>query len=323
MELYVGIDVSKAKLDIFINDVEGSEHCVENSKAGIKELILLLKNFQSQGRVIKLIICESTGGYEKLLVNMLHAGELPIHVAHANKVRDFAKATGKFAKTDKIDAKLLNKFAQVFQPNPDKVLLTSELETLRALLTRRQQLLDEKTRETNRLDKGLLSVLRQSIEKHVQWIEKALKEIDKLVEEHIKVNDKIGHSVELLSSMPGIGTITATTLLTEVPELGQIEDKALSALIGVAPLNRDSGKKTGKRFIKGGRGLVRRTLYMAALSSIRFNADMKSFYQRLRKKGKVAKVAIIAVVRKLLIMLNSIMRRGTAWENRNGVVCHA
>lgn len=323
MELYVGIDVSKEKLDTYVNYIEKGDYCFENSKEGIKKLIILLKNLQSKGHVIKLIICESTGGYEKLLSNMLHEKELPIHVAHANKVRDFAKATGKFAKTDKIDSQILNQYAQVFKPNPDKVFLPPELETLRVLLTRRQQLLDEKTRESNRLDKLLLKVLETSIEKHIQWIEKELKEINKLITEQVKTHDNIDHLVELLSSIPGIGLISAATLLTELPELGHIGDKELSALVGVAPMNRDSGKKIGKRFIKGGRGIVRKTLYMAALSSIRFNPDMKSFYQRLRENGKVAKVALIAVVRKLLILMNSVMQRGSRWENRKTMACHA
>lgn len=322
MELYVGVDVSKEKLDIYINDIQNNETCFDNSKGGIKKLIRFLQKFQSKEHVIKLIICEATGGYERLLSNMLQEFGLPIHVAHANKVRNFAKAIGKFAKTDKIDAKILNEFARAFKPNPDKVFLTPELDTLRALLTRRQQLLDERTRENNRLDKPLLEVLKKSIEKHIQWIEKALKEIDKLISDQIKSHDNIDHLVELLSSIPGIGTISAATLLTELPELGHIEDKELSALVGVAPMNRDSGKMTGKRFIKGGRCLVRKTLYMAALSSIRFNPDMKIFYQRLRAKGKVAKVALIAVVRKLLIVLNSVMQRGSPWENRQCVICH-
>lgn len=315
MEIYVGIDVSKTHLDIYINDIEDKESRIENSKVGIENFIKILQNLQKK-HTIRLIICEATGGYEKLLSIMLRSVELPIHVAHANKIRAFAKATGKLAKTDKIDAKILNEFAQVFRPNPDAIFLTPELETLRALFIRRQQLLEEKIRENNRLDKHILDVLRQSIEEHITWLANKLKEIEKLIEQQIKSHDKIKESVVLLGSVPGIGTLTAIALLTGLPELGHSDGKQLAALVGVTPLNRESGKKTGKRYIKGGRGSIRKNLYMSAIVSVRLNPDMKKFYQHLRAKGKAAKVALTAVIRKLLILLNSIARKQTPWVNR-------
>lgn len=318
MELYVGIDVSKAHLDIYINVEKGKSYRLENSQVGIESLVSLLEKFESEGHNIQLIICEATGGYERLLSTMLHAKGLPIHVAHANKVRNFAKATGRFSKTDKIDSKLLSEFAKVFKPKPDVTSLTPDLELLGDLLTRRQQLLDEKIRENNRLDKHLLEPLRQSIEKHIQWLKTELKETEGLIVRHIEIHDEIKKSIELIKSIPGIGTLTAAALLTELPELGHINDKQLSALVGVAPLNQDSGKKAGKRYIQGGKSSIRKSLYMSAIVSIRFNPDLKEFYQRLRAKGKAAKIALIAVVRKLLILLNIVVRRQTPWQNRQG-----
>ena len=319
MELFVGVDVAKTHLDIHVDGIEQENLSLENSGVGIESFIGTLQDLELKGHTIKLIICEATGGYERLLSMMLRASGLPIHVAHPNKVRSFAKAIGKFAKTDKIDAKILSQFARVFKPDADASALMPELESLQALFLRRQQLLDEKTRETNRLDKRLLDILRGSIDKHVIWLKSEIKAVEKLIEEHLELHDTIKESVELLESVPGIGTLTAISLLTGLPELGHLEDKKLAALVGVAPLNRDSGKIVGKRYIKGGRNSVRKSLYMAAISSVRFNPDMKIFYQRLRHKGKAVKVALIAVVRKLIILLNHVARRKTPWENRMGI----
>lgn len=323
MELYVGIDVSKASLDIHVNGINEKDLKLENSQSGIENLVQFLKSLQLKDHVIKLVICEATGGYERLLSKILQAADLPVHTAHPNKVRNFAKALGQFAKTDRIDAKILSEFAKVFKPNPDTDIITPEFEYLKALFLRRQQLLAEKLRESNRLDKDLLVVLRQSIEKHILWLKKELQEIEKLIEKHLKSHDAIKSSVELLTSVPGVGALTAIALLVRLPELGTIEDKKIAALVGVAPLNRDSGKITGKRFIQGGRRSIRSSLYMAAVSSIRFNSDMKAYYQHLRKKGKAAKVALTAVVRKLIILLNKIARRKTPWENRSAVLATA
>lgn len=316
MELFVGVDVAKTHLDIHVDGIKKEDLRLENSSVGIESLIKILQEFQQKEHVIRLVICEATGGYEKLLSMMLGAASLPIHVAHPNKVRNFAKAIGKFAKTDKIDAKILSQFARVFKPDPTASTLTPELKTLQALCLRRQQLLEEKIRETNRLDKHLLDVLRRSIEEHVIWLKNEIQTIERLIEEYLGLYNTIKKSAELLQSVPGIGTLTAITLLTGLPELGYLEDKKLAALVGVAPLNRDSGRTAGKRYIKGGRNSIRKSLYMAAVASVRCNPDMKLFYQRLRQKGKTAKVALIAVAHKLIILLNHIARRKTPWENR-------
>lgn len=319
MELYVGVDVSKKQLDIYINEIEQKEYRFENSTIGIENFIGVLKALQLKNYSIKLIICEATGGYERLLFNLCQVNNLPIHVTHPNKVRSFAKAIGTFAKTDKIDARMLGQFARVFKPDPDQIVLSPELQKLRAFVTRRQQLLEEKIRETNRLDKLMEPITRQSIEEHIQWIQKALKALENLMLDQIKTHSEIQKSVQLLESVPGIGTLTAAVLLTELPELGRIEGKQLAALVGVAPMNQDSGQKTGKRYIQGGRAFIRKSLYMAAVASVRFNPDMKKFYKGLRTRGKLAKIALTAVIRKLLIVLNSVMRRQTPWENREAI----
>ena len=319
MKLYVGIDVSKTQLDIYINDIERKDFRLENSKTGIEALIKILQDLNSKGHTVRLVICEATGGYERTLSLMLRAAGLPIHVAHPNKVRNFAKATGVFAKTDKIDARILSNFAKVFNPKPDEIALSPELEVLRTLSARRQQLLEDKTSEHNRLDKHISDIIRKSIKKHIAWIEKEIDSLEKLISQQIKTHDEIKNAVDLLSSVPGVGDITAAALLTELPELGNLDGKKLASLVGVAPLNRDSGKKRGKRHIRGGRNTIREILYMSALTSIRFNYDMKIFYDRLRENGKEAKVALVAVMRKLIMLLNEIARRKTPWEDRQAL----
>ncbi|HRA12541.1 MAG TPA: IS110 family transposase [Chitinophagaceae bacterium] len=318
MELCIGIDVSKNYLDVYINNIEDKEHKVENSEFGIEKLIKIFQNLQ-KNHDIQLIIFEATGGYERLLSIMLRNLNFPVHVAHPNKIRNFAKATGNFAKTDKIDARILSEFARVFRPSSKAISLKPEIESLRALFIRRQQLLEDKIRESNRLDKHILDILRHSIETHVKWLSSQIKEVEKLIDQQIESHEAIKNPILLLSSVPGIGTLTSVALLVGLPELGCIEGKQLAALVGVAPLNQDSGNKKGKRYIKGGRGSIRKSLYMSAIVSIRLNSDMKKFYQRLRAKGKAAKVALTAVIRKLLILLNSVVRRQTPWVDREQI----
>jgi len=257
---------------------------------------------------------------EQLLSTSLQAAEFPVHIAHPNKVRNFARTKGKLAKTDRIDAKIMSEFGKVFKPNPKVNHLTPQLKVLHILFIRRQQLLDEKIRENNRLDKNLLEILQKSIKIHIHWFESELEATEHLIVEHIKSYDNIKKSVELLKSIPGIGILTAICLLIELPELGKIEDKKLASLVGVAPLNRGSGKMIEKRYIKGGRSSVRKNLYMTAVVSVRFNPDMKIFYQHLQAKRKIAKVALTAVIRKLLILLNSIARRRTPWKNKTEIL---
>lgn len=311
MELYVGIDVGKFKLDVHLNKKSVQ---FDNSKAGINKIIKLLQKEERKSFMIKLVVCEATGGYEANLAMQLNASNYHVHVAHPNKVRAFAKSQGKLAKTDSIDAAILSEYANTFSLTANYKPMPGGQVELRALLQRRNQLIDEKTREKNRLDKQLTLFSRKSIESHIKWIDKEVQSIQEEITTLIEQHPELEKSIELLKSIPGIGELTAATMLTAVPELGQIEDKKLAALVGVAPINHDSGKHKGKRQIKGGRAVIRKTLYMATIAGIRFNTVLKQNYQKLRSRGKPAKVAIVATMRKLLMIINSVFKRKTPWE---------
>jgi len=309
MKYYVGIDVSKACLDV---DWLGQPKAYDNVKPVIITLIKDLKALQEKNN-LALVICEATGGYEQKVVRACHEAEIPVHVAHPNKIRYFAKSKGLLAKTDNIDAKVLSSYGALLLPQADTILLTRNVEKIAEKLRRREQLQADKKRETNRLDKELSDDIKQSIQCHVDWLDREIKKLDSNLEQLKKCSDvKINH--DLLTSIPAIGDLSAHYLLSYLPEIGKVSHKALAALVGVAPFNNDSGKGQGKRFIQGGRSRLRQVLYMAAITAIRFNAPLKAFYTRLREQGKLAKVALIAVVRKLLSMANSVMRRQTPWE---------
>lgn len=312
MKLYVGIDVSKHTLDIYLNNRNVS---VENTVSGVADLVKQLQKQQNENNEIGLIACEASGGYERLFVRELQKQEFPVHVAHANKVRAYARAKGLLAKTDKIDAQLISEYARVMTPAADEKLLSESAEILGELLKRREQLHDQKQREQNRLDKEYLLTVIKSIKSHIKWLEEEIEAIDKQIKEQ-QAHINLKPAMELLISIPGIGNLTASYMLAFLPELGKLDHKQIAALVGVAPFNRDSGLFRGKRFIQGGRAILRKILYMAALASIRWYTEMRLFYQRLRKQGKPAKVAIVAVMRKLIIVLNSIMKRKTPWQEK-------
>lgn len=308
MELFFGIDVGKFVLDVNVRPFNESFN-VNNDKAGLRELIKKIKVYLNDGHCMKLTVCEATGGYEKLLVSVLHFQQLPVHVAHANKVRNFAKATGKFAKTDKLDASILSDYAMVFKPKADECKINDELKVLKDLQTRRRQLQDDLIKENNRLDKNISPGLIKSIRKHIRWLESAIKSVDKATTKFIEDHDNIKTQIELLTSIPGIGQNTASAILTDLPEINTVDGKQLSALAGVAPMNRDSGTKSGRRYISGGRANIRTVLYMATIASIRCNKLIQTFYKRLRDKGKPAKVAIVAAMHKLLLVIKSVINR--------------
>jgi len=310
MEVFVGIDVGKGYLDVYISNSNKSFR-VQNTLSGVQGLAAKL--IKLYGNTIRIAVCEATGGYEDLLVQEFRHSEIPLHIAHANKVRDFARATGQYAKTDKIDAYLLSQYASTFIPKATHDLRSPEIKKLQALQIRRRQLLDEKIRERNRLERRLPDILQLSIEKHLAWIEKELEIIELTIRELIENTESLKQSCSLLISIPGVGLQTAIAMVTEVPELGTLDSKALTSLIGIAPFNRDSGKKIGQRRIKGGRSEVRKALYMAAVASVRSNPLLKTFYCKLRTKGKKAKVALVAVMRKLLTILNSVAHRKSPW----------
>lgn len=313
MKHYVGIDVSKSKLDIYLN---GKDISVENNLAGLSVLIEKLNEQINQQHDIGLVLCEASGGYEKLLIDTLQAEGFPVHLAHANKIRAFAKAKGLLAKTDKIDARVISEYGLVLLPMPDKKLLSVSAEILGELLKRREQLLDQRQGEKNRLDKERLPAVIESIKSHIKWLDDEIKRIDTQITEQ-QCEEDFKNQIDLLASVPGIGRLTASYLISFLPELGKINHKQIAALVGIAPFNRDSGTLRGKRFIQGGRAVIRKILYMAALASIRCRySDMRVFYQHLKSKGKPGKVAVVATMRKLLLVLNSVMSRQTPWVQK-------
>lgn len=312
MEVYLGIDVGKFSLDVHVTPISQS-FAVNNDKAGLKSLVAKIKGYIKEGHTIKLVLCEATGGYEKPLVTTLKACNMPLHVAHANKVRNFAKATGKFAKTDKLDAKILSDYASVLKPKSDDQFISKELQVLKDLQIRKRQLLTDITKERSRLDKNISMDLIKSIKRHITWLKQELKLVQNGIDSFIAGHEDIKAQVDLITSIPGVGQTTASVVLTDMPELHTISDKQAAALAGLAPMNKDSGTKSGKRFITGGRASVRTSLYMATVASIRSNYLITNFYQRLRAKGKPAKVAIVAAMHKLLLIIKSVINRQSKW----------
>lgn len=305
-EIFVGIDVSKAWLDIAVHE-ESETFRVSNDEAGIARLVKHLRKLQAT-----LIVLEPTGGFEMLVVaELTHAG-LPAVVVNAKRIRDFARATGKLAKTDKLDAKVLAHFGMAVRP-PLRSLPSEEEAQLTALLTRRRQVLNMLTVEKNRLV-TVRAPMRSDIEAHIQWLSTSLKELDKAIKEFVEGTPLWKEKDALLQSVPGVGPVTSATMLGMLPELGKLNRQEIAALVGVAPVNKDSGRKQGRRRVYGGRADVRNVLYMAALSAKKFNPVIKKFYERLIKQGKQKKVALTACMRKLLVILNAMMHARQPWR---------
>src|SRR5512133_1107504 len=307
-EIFVGIDISKAWLDVALYEREETLRSA-NDDAGIAKLVKRMQELQPG-----LIVLEPTGGFEMLVVaELTHAG-LPVVVVNAKRIRDFARATGRLAKTDKLDAKVLAHFAAAIRPAV-RSLRSEEEEQLTALLTRRRQVLDMLTVEKNRLV-TVRAKMRTSIKAHIEWLSNSLKEVDEEIEDFIENTPLWKEKDALLQSVPGVGPVTAATLLGMLPELGILNRQEIAALVGVAPVNKDSGKKRGKRRIYGGRADIRSVLYMAALAAKKFNPVIRAFYERLIKQGKEKKVALTACMRKLLVILNAMMRTNQAWHSK-------
>jgi transposase len=261
-----------------------------------------------------LVVLEATGGLERPVASALAAAGVPVAVVNPRQVRDFAKATGRLAKTDRIDAEVLANFAERIRPQV-RPLNDSQTLAFRELLDRRRQLIQMRTAESNRLGSAVSAAVRGNLEKHLAWLEEQLQTLDRQLDELIKASPLWRANDELLQSVSGIGSVVSRALLAEVPELGSLSREQIGALLGLAPLNRDSGKYKGKRCIFGGRSRVRSMLYMAALSAKRFNPVLRDFAQRLAAKGKPAKVVVVAVARKLLIIANAIIRDKTPWKS--------
>jgi transposase len=264
----------------------------------------------------ELVVVEATGGYELLIVAALAAAKLPLVVVNPRQVRDFAKATGQLAKTDRIDAHILALFGERVRP-AIRALPEEQTRALGGILTRRRQLLEMRTAETNRLQQLVRHAQRpvkQSLKKHIAYLDRELAMTDTELGRMIRDSPVWRARDELLQSVPGIGPVVARTLLAELPELGQLSRRAIAKLVGVAPLSRDSGRWRGRRMIHGGRAPVRTTLYMAALVGTRCNPIIKAFYRRLLAAGKPKKVALVACIRKLLSILNQMVRTGQRWQ---------
>jgi transposase len=307
MKRYVGIDVSKASLEVAIHG-EGQSRTVENSDAGLDALIERLGAQRPD-----YIVLEATGGYHTLCAARLSNAGLPVSAVNPRQVREFARAMGILAKTDRIDAKVLAHFAAVIEPEP-RPLADAQAQLLDELVLRRRQIVTSLVREKNRLASAHASAVKKSLREAITFYERLLKGIDQELDALISASPLWRAQDDLLQSFKGVGPTSSRTLIGELPELGRLDRKRIAALVGVAPFARDSGKRHGRRAIQGGRSQVRAALYMVAITAIRANALIKAFYQRLRNAGKSAKVAIVACMRKILTILNAMVRTKTRWQ---------
>lgn len=304
--VFVGIDVSKARLDVAVRP-SGEAQSVPQSETGLATLITKLSALRPTA-----IVLEATGGLEVPLVSALVAAGLPVQVLNPRQVREFARATGRLAKTDALDAQVLAQFAEVLRPAP-RALPDEATHALSALLTRRRQLVEMLTAEKNRRGSAP-KPLRKRIEAHIDWLTHELTGVEGELATAIRQSPVWREQDELLQSLPGVGPGLSRTVLAELPELGTLSPKQLAALVGVAPHNRDSGTLRGTRTIWGGRAVVRTALYMAALVAKKWNPVIKAFYERLVAAGKAKKVALVACMHKLLTIMNAMLKHRTPWR---------
>lgn len=286
---------------------EGESFVLANDQAGVDEVLSRIG-----GSNPKLVVMEATGRYERLAATSIAATGVPVAIVNPRQARDFAKAMGRLAKTDRIDAFVLARFAAAMEPQAS-VIPDEEAQALQYVLARRRQLIEMLVSENNRLGTAP-KALQKRIRAHIEWLRKEISRTDKDLDEAIEDSATFKENERLLRSVPGVGRVLARTLLAELPELGALTHKRVCALVGVAPFNRDSGQSRGKREVWGGRAPVRATLYMGALAATRFNPVIKEFYERLLASGKPKKVALVACMRKLLSILNAVMRDRAIWR---------
>jgi transposase len=303
----VGIDVSKNTLDIAIQET-GETWLSNNDSHGCAALVAKLKLLKATS-----IVLEATGGFETLVTATLSAADLPVVVVNPRQVRDFAKATGQLAKTDRIDCRVLAHFAAAIDP-PVRPIKSAETQHLEALLARRRQIVEMLVAEKNRLANNRDRAVVKDLNAHIVWLERRLKFSDDELQRVLKASPAWRERDDLLRSVPGVGPVLSLTLLAQLPELGQLNRREIAKLVGVAPFNRDSGQWRGSRHIWGGRATVRSPLFMATLCAIRINPTIKYFYRRLIAAGKAPKVAITACMRKLLTILNVMVKTQTSWR---------
>jgi transposase len=304
--MFVGIDVAKAHLDMALRPT-GERWTAPNDEPGMAALIVRLQAVEPT-----LMVLEATGGYHRTVVAALAAVALPLVVVNPRQVRDLAKATGQLAKTDALDVRAVAPFAEAVRPTP-RPLPEAQTEALRALLARRRQLIAMRTAEQNRLEHATRR-LRADIEAHIAWLEQHVAALDDDLDTTLRASPVWRQRETLDRSVPGIGPVCARTLLLDLPELGTLSRQRLAALVGVAPFHRDSGTLRGSRTTWGGRTHVRAALYMSTLVAVRYNPVLKRFYERLRAAGKVAKVALTACMRKLLTILNAMVKHHNPWS---------
>jgi transposase len=308
--IFIGVDVSKDTLDIFRPDSQEFLK-IENTEQAVQGFCLKLQNKKRQ----VMFVMEATGGYETLLVNHLAKQQIPAAVVNPRQVRDFAKGIGRDAKTDAIDAAVISRFASVVKPRP--IAMKSDHEQKHgALVARRNQLLELVNQENNRLKQSWDDDAKQSISDVLEVLKKQIKNIDSQLAKMLQADTKNKRAIEILGSVKGVGPVMISTVIAELPELGRLNRGEVAKLVGVAPINRDSGKKSAKRFIGGGRGQVRRVLYMATIVAIRHNPAIKLFYGHLKSKGKQSKVAIVACMRKLITILNLLLKTNQVWQEK-------
>ncbi len=305
-KLFIGIDVSAKRLDVFVRPTGEAWHCA-NEFPAIAALAKRLSKLSPQ-----LVVMEATGGLELPLAYELTASDVPMSVVNPRKVRDFARSVGQLAKTDALDARTLARFAEATTPEP-RPLPDDATRELRAMVARRRQISEMLTQERNRLRTATAQV-RPHLESHIQWLQDSLDSLDKEMAQWLASRPDWQAKDDLLRSTPGVGPVLSSTLLAELPELGELHRGQIAALVGVAPFNRDSGSLRGKRSVWGGRRQVRNPLYMAALVATRHNPHIKEFYARLCHAGKPKKVALTACMRKLIVILNSMLKHGQTWN---------
>jgi transposase len=305
--VFVGIDIAKEHLDICVLPKKQSWTC-PNDTDGVTHLIGLLNK-----EAPSVIVMEATGGYEIMLAAQLGSAGLPVAVVNPRQVRDFAKGIGKLAKTDSIDAYVLARFAETNKPEP-KPLPSEDEKLIKELMARRRQLVDLRASEKNRLHRARAGRVKKSVLAVIETISREIQEIDDDLDKTIKQSPLWREDEDLLKSFKGIGSVTARTMLASLPELGKANRQEIGRLVGVAPLNKDSGSMKGRRAIQGGRSHVRHALYMAAITAIRCNPVIKSFYERLKAAGKPFKVCIVACMRKILVIMNAMMKSRRSFQ---------
>ena len=304
---FIGIDVAKDSLEVF-DDLSSRRTACPNKMRDLERLAKDLKKISPE-----LIVMEATGGYETQAAIAFTKAELPFAIVFPRRVRQLAHGLGIVAKNDEIDARVIAYYGRVANIKA-KPLESNELRELQALTTRRTQLVEMRLMEENRLDTTHPS-MRKEIKEHIAWLRRQIQKITENIDHRIEQSEAWNEKRKLLMSVPGVGSVLASTLITELPELGSLSNRKIAALVGVAPFDRDTGKSRGTRFCKGGRNSVRRVLYMATLSAARFNPVIKTFYDRLCEKGKRKKVAHIACARKMLIILNAMTRNNLTFES--------